>query len=90
MPGIVRSFVDLGMGKKGKSCKPCPYNVGSQNVFVEGLSVLRVGDLLTCNGNALVGSPNVFVNGIPVHRRGDPTTCGIAITSSNRVFANGV
>jgi uncharacterized Zn-binding protein involved in type VI secretion len=46
---------------------PCPdhvanVNVGSPNVFVEGLSVARIGDS-TDSGAMTSGSGNVFANG---------------------------
>lgn len=87
MAGIVRSFVDLGMGKPGRNCKPCPYGPGSFNVFVEGFGVARIADSLLCPGIGL-GVSSVFVNSLPVQKVGDPTTCGIALSSSSSVFAN--
>lgn len=87
MPGVVRTGVDIGDG--GSDCDPCPYGMGSPNVFANGSNVIRVGDPLTCGGGAAAGSPNVFANGIPVHRLGDKTLCnGIARTASTNVIAN--
>ena len=74
---------------------------GSGDVYCNGISVHRVGDVntahpyapVTCptHSTALVkGSPNVYVNGKPLARLGDPYGCGISLTQgSSNVYANG-
>ena len=68
----------------------CPHNVtgpstkGSPNVFINGLSALRVGDPGIHSGccgpntwQCSEGSSTVFINGLPAVRQGDKTThCG--------------
>ena len=73
------------------------FYMGSNNVFLNGLPVVRVGDVWqihckdsSCHGcNQGTGSSTTFVNGRPVARIGDATSCGdqIAVGSSN-VFSN--
>lgn len=69
---------------------------GSPNVFVNSLSVARVGDSLvdTDNDNdspitIVSGSPTVFANNIPVARQGDSDTDGTLTGGSPSVFADG-
>ena len=90
MPGVVRTAVDIGDGEDDDGCDPCPYDLGSTDVFVEGFNVIRVNDRLTCGGYATGGADRVYANFRLVHLRGLSTSCGgVAITGSNRVFANG-
>lgn len=57
---------------------------GSPDVFMEGIGVARVGDMVNCpppilghNPNPMAqGSPTVFVNGKPMVRVGDRAMCG--------------
>jgi uncharacterized Zn-binding protein involved in type VI secretion len=49
---------------------------GSHNVYINGVSVARAGDLSTGHSSfpptpAIEGSASVFVNGLPVVRNGD-------------------
>jgi len=76
---------------------------GSGDVYCNGISVHRVGDMNTSHpflpavsgcpthSTALVkGSPNVYVNGKPLARLGDPYGCGISLTKgSPNVYSNG-
>lgn len=71
----------------------------SQNVFVNGIPVSRVGDAIaphtilsgiTCVPHSAVvneGSSTVFVNGIPIARVGDSADLGNIIQGSGNVFA---
>lgn len=64
---------------------------GSANMFVNGKSICRTGDLLQCQSPApdaaLSGSVSVYVNGLPACRMGDPTSHGGMITQgSTNVF----
>lgn len=85
----------------GNDC--CPHNVtgpaitGSDNVNINGLKALRVGDTGThsgcCGSNTWkcsVGSSTVFINGLPAVRQGDQTThcggTGTIITGSDDVY----
>lgn len=75
-------------------------NVGSSNVFVNNIGVVRKGDAVqshtfappACPSHApgLVSfSPNVFVNNLNIGRIGDAYGCGATIsTGSSNVFAN--
>lgn len=95
MPEAVR----LGDIQSGHACHYPPTNAitGSQDVLINGLPAVRVGDLYACHGCGCClipvlpvhkviqcgGSPSVFINGRPAARIGDPTACGgIAITGS--------
>jgi uncharacterized Zn-binding protein involved in type VI secretion len=89
MPEVVRTGVDIGEGDTGNGCQPCPYGVGSPNVFANNFNIIRLLDPVSCGGEAINGSSNVFVNNRNVHRRGDATSCGVAITGSSTVIANG-
>ena len=52
MPGIARKNIDIAGGVAIE---------GSQNVFVNGIGVVRAGDKANCNHN-ITGSSNVSVN----------------------------
>lgn len=80
----------------GHGCFP-PRSViaGSTDVFVEGISAIRIGDpweshtcVSTHDGVQASGSSTVFVNGVPLARIGDVVSCGSsAATGSDTVFA---
>lgn len=46
----------------GDSCHGSNQGTGSINVFVNNLSVARVGDSILCGSHNRDGSPNVFAN----------------------------
>lgn len=86
MPGATRRGVDICGGI---------LLTGSPNVFTNGSSAVKVGDLVAFHGKKqhslprmVSGSPNVFVNGIPACRAGDVAFCGHRATGSNNVFIN--
>ncbi len=95
MAGVVR----LGDKCSGHGCFPSRQNIeASNNVFINGRGVHRVGDNwathccgIPCHsGVASSGSSSVFVNGKPVCRIGDSISCGSTMaTGSNDVFAGG-
>lgn len=95
MPGVVR----LGDSCTGHGCFPPRKNIqASDNVFVNGKGVHRVGDAwdLHCcgipchSGTAATGSSSVFVNSKPVCRIGDSVDCGSTMAQgSENVFAGG-
>ena len=77
--------------------KPRPIIAGSNDSFINGIPIARVGDALaihcdndschTCN--QATGSPTVFVNGVPLVTIGCATGCGDVIaTGSSNVFSN--
>jgi uncharacterized Zn-binding protein involved in type VI secretion len=54
---------------------------GSPNVFVNGASVVRIGDTVNSHGDhstssMITGSSKVFVNGVGLCRAGDVASCG--------------
>jgi len=95
MPAVVR----LGDMSCGHGCWPPRPNVeASDNVFVNGRGVHRIGDgwdihccLDDCHGGvASSGSSSVFVNGRPICRVGDAISCGDTMCEgSPNVFAGG-
>ena len=67
---------------------------GSWDVLIDGLPVVRVGDLWEAHGCSVCaphdaiqasGSPNVLINGIPVARIGDSLSCGSTNLSGSGV-----
>ena len=88
MPGIARKDEDAAGGIAIE---------GSENVFANGLSVVRIGDRVESHGlpphspspPMVEGSSTVFVNGIEVCREGDAANCGDTITGSSNVSAGG-
>ncbi|MFT8947585.1 MAG: PAAR domain-containing protein [Acetobacter aceti] len=70
-----------------------PIASGSPNVFINGRSAARVGDIATCNGpldKISEGSASVFINGKPAARMGDRTEHGgVVIIGSSNVFIGG-
>lgn len=94
MAGIAR-VGDISTGHDGFS--PRPIITGSNNVFLNGLPVVRLGDVWQnhCSNSSChtciqaTGSFTTFVNGRPVARIGDATGCGdILATGSINVFSN--
>ncbi|UPA54941.1 hypothetical protein MWH06_06835 [Wolbachia pipientis] len=75
----------------GDYCSGIPAHVcmsGSNDVFVNGRSVSRKGDILTLGEKLTQGSNSVFVNGMGVTRTGDLVSCGFkAISGSSNVFS---
>jgi len=74
---------------------PRPAVMGSPDVFVDGLPLVRVGDPWAMHTNiisvhpgaGIVGSQTVFCNGLPVMRSTDPINCGsIAVMGSPTTF----
>jgi len=82
MPKVTR----LGDVCTGHGCFPSRPSVqGSQNVFVNGIPVIRLGDPYAAHGCAVcvphgavlqAGSTMVMVNNRPIGRVGDPLSCG--------------
>lgn len=96
MPQIIRKGVDPS---KGHCYSPKACLNGSNDVFVNNLSVVRVGDNYnqehSCGdsshsmGIAITGSETVFANGKPIHRKGDSIACGDkGNNGSPNVFCN--
>ena len=94
MPGAARKG-DIGSAHK-KCYPPSPAIEGSDDVFINGLPAVRVGDAYAmhgCNGckphqrKAAQGSSTVNINGQPAVRIGDGIDCGgVAQTGSSNVF----
>lgn len=93
MAGIAR-VGDISTGHDGFS--PRPIITGSNNVFLNGLPVVRLGDVWqnhcsnsschTCN--QVTASNTTFINGRGVVTKGMATGCGDSVaTSSNNVFS---
>ncbi|WP_339045274.1 PAAR domain-containing protein [Candidatus Mesenet endosymbiont of Agriotes lineatus] len=61
---------------------------GSDNVFVNGKPVCRLGDSFTENKTLIQGSATVFANGFGIARVGDLVSCGFKIANgSGNVFS---
>ena len=96
MPAIVRKNIDNHHGHSGPGAPyhKTFYSTGSDNVFINNESAVRIGDKLVCGDIAKDGSSNVFINNIGVHRVNDATTGhgtwtpSYAETGSPNVFAN--
>ncbi|AOV87253.1 hypothetical protein WG67_01225 [Wolbachia endosymbiont of Drosophila incompta] len=75
----------------GDYCSGIPAHVcmsGSSDVFVNGRSVCRKGDILTLGEKLTPGSNSVFVNDIGITRTGDLVSCGFHVMGdSKNVFA---
>lgn len=88
MSGIAR-VGDLSTGHD--DYPPRPVITGSDSVFLNGLPVVRVGDVWAqhCNNtschpcNQAVGSSTCFVNGISMARIGDSVGCGDNIANGS-------
>lgn len=94
MPAVTR-LNDLGSGHN--SFPTHPSITDSPNVFVNGIGVVRIGDVYAIHsdghnshsGNLAQGSPNVFANGIAIGRIGDLISCGgFVLEGSPDVFCN--
>lgn len=80
----MRGIVRLGDICTGHGCwPPRPSVTASQDVFVNGRGVVRVGDgwavhcCVTCHAsNQANGAPSYFANGRNVARIGDAIACG--------------
>lgn len=87
MPGVARKDLDIAGGVAIE---------GSENVFINSLGAVRIGDKVASHGLSphtptppmVEGSTNVFVNGIGVCRAGDEASCGHIITGSDNVSVN--
>lgn len=64
---------------------------GSKNVFINDLSVHRLGDVWAGNlGITVTGSSTVFVNNVPLARISDSVSRGgVIVTGSPNVYAGG-
>ncbi|MGL9779750.1 MAG: PAAR domain-containing protein [Wolbachia sp.] len=75
----------------GDYCTGMPVHVcvsGSEDVFVNGRTACRKGDILTMGETLTQGSNSVFVNGMGVTRTGDLVSCGFKVIGvSKNVFA---
>jgi uncharacterized Zn-binding protein involved in type VI secretion len=75
----------------GDYCTGIPVHVcmsGSSDIFVNGRSACRKGDILTIGETLIQGSNSIFVNGIGVARTCDLVSCGFHVISANtNVFA---
>lgn len=87
----LNQYMDKAIVCVGDYCSGIPAHVctsGSEDVFVNGRSVCRKGDILTLGEKLTQGSNSVFVNGIGVTRTGDLVSCGFHVMSdSKNVFA---
>lgn len=54
-------------------CGPVTIDSGAENVKVNGQSVARVGDTLSCGAVIESGSSSMWIEGQPVARVGDTT-----------------
>lgn len=97
MPGVVRKG-DVHVGHASPTPNPfhrTSYVAGSEDTFVNGRNVQRIGDKTSCSDPATGGSPTVYCNGIPVHRLGDSTgghgswVPNASASSSTNVFCDG-
>lgn len=87
MSGATRVTQDFAGGK---------LLTGSENVFVNGMGSVRVGDLVAPHGKGkhsnsrmASGSSTVFINGISACRQGDVSTCAHKATGADNVFIGG-
>ncbi|QMV45883.1 hypothetical protein HC358_02015 [Wolbachia pipientis] len=84
--------MDKAIVCEGDNCGGIPVHIcmsGSRDVFVNGRSVCRKGDILTMGETLTQGSETVFVNGYGVSRTGDMASCSFYLVSkNNNVFAN--
>ena len=62
-----------------------PFIQGSQNTFVNGRPLCRLGDK-SLPGPAITGSTRRFTNGLPTVRQKDKVLCGKITKSSNNTF----
>ena len=67
--------------------RPGPFIKGSQNTFVNGRPLCRLGDQ-AIPGPALTGSARRFTNGLPTVRLKDKVLCGKITQSSINTFIN--
>jgi uncharacterized Zn-binding protein involved in type VI secretion len=101
MPAIARKSGTDSVSINHATCQGSTItNVGSSNVFVNNIGVVRKDDPVeshtfsppACPSHApgLVSfSPNVFANSLNIGRLGDAYGCGATISSgSSNVFAN--
>ena len=98
MPAVTRVGLDSHVGHASPTPNPfhkTAYASGSGNVFTNGASTTRIGDVTSCGDPAVGGSGTVFVNGISVHRQGDGTgghgswVPNASASGSPNVFAGG-
>lgn len=98
MPSVVR-IGDISTGHP-HCYPPTPAISGSNNVFVNGIAVNRVGDSWATHGAcpdhsphsgvSASGSSTVFCNNLSICRVGDSISCGDTMASgSPNVFAGG-
>lgn len=67
--------------------RPGPFIQGSNNTFVNGKPLCRLGDK-SLPGIAVSGSSRRFTNGRPTVRMKDKVICGRITISSNNTFIN--
>lgn len=93
----MRRVIRKGIDKSTGHCfTPRPCITGSNNVFVNNISVTRNGDFYPkhccgkiCHTGNAVSRSNVFVNGRSIHISGDRISCGdTAFHGSPNVFVN--
>ena len=98
MPAVTRVGLDSHVGHASPTPNPfhkTSYASGSGDVFTNGASTTRIGDVTGCGDPATGGSGTVFVNGIGVHRQGDGTgghgswVPNASASGSPNVFAGG-
>lgn len=84
MPGATRKSIDVAGGK---------LLTGSNNVFTNNQSQVRVGDKVEGHGKGAHGGPSmakgsttVFVNNKAAVRAGDKATCDHPASGSSNVF----
>ena len=92
---------DMSTGHEEGDCffPPKPAVQGSSNTFINGLAVMRIGDLWethccgsSCHSSVTAqGSSTIFINGRAMMRIGDRISCHtneLAAQSSSNVFGN--
>lgn len=78
-------------------CCPCPDGViitASDNTYIEGIPVARVGDLASnccgcgcpCPNTIVTGQPQTFVNGRNMAVAYSIVTCGVIVPSTKFTF----
>lgn len=81
MPLVARASDSHACPQKGHSVNTI--SSGSDDVFINGLPVARVGDSTSCGATIVTGSSTVFINGKPAALFGSATSHGGVIISGS-------
>ncbi|NCB57632.1 MAG: hypothetical protein EOM46_09030 [Gammaproteobacteria bacterium] len=81
MPLVARASDSHACPQKGHSVNTI--SSGSDDVFINGLPVARVGDSTSCGATIVAGSSTVFINGKPAALLGSATSHGGVIISGS-------